>query len=289
MDVTSEIRDFLSSRRARITPEQAGLPVYGGTRRVPGLRREEAAMLAGVSAEYYAKMERGHLGGVSESVLEALARGLKLDEAEREHLFDLARSAGPIPRRRRRSAAQGVRPHVQQVLDIIDGPAVVKNGRWDILAANGLGYALFSDVGAAPGRPANLSRYVFLDERARNFYADWDRAADDIVTLLRAEVGRDPHDRDLTALVGELATHSEPFRRRWAAHSIRSLHTGVRPVHHPVIGELSLSFEAMVLTANPDLTLIIFTAERGSASAEALHLLGSWAATTAAEQQSPAG
>jgi len=228
MDVQKEIRDFLRSRRARITPQDAGLPVFGGTRRVPGLRREEAAMLAGVSVDYYTKMERGQLGGVSESVLEALARGLQLDEAERDHLFDLARAAGPMPRPRRRSAPQRVRPSVQQLIDVIGAPVVVKNGRWDILAANTWGYALFSEVGAAPGRPANLSRYVFLDERARTFYA-----VNDVVTLLRAEAGRDPDNRQITDIIGELATRSEPFRIRWAAHAIRALNTGVRHLHHP--------------------------------------------------------
>jgi hypothetical protein len=235
-------------------------------------------------------MERGHLGGVSESVLESLARGLRLDDAEREHLFDLARAAGPIPRNRRRSAPQAVRPGVQQLIDAMThAPAVVKNGSWDLVAANQLGYALFSDVGAVPGRPANLARYVFLDERAGSFYADWDGAADDIVVLLRTEAGRDPYDRQLTDLVGELATRSEDFRRRWAAHDIRALHTGVRRLHHPTVGDLALTFEAMNLNADPGLTVLAFSAEPGSKSEEALHLLGSWAATHAAEHQSPAG
>ena len=288
MDVQAEIRDFLRSCRERITPQDADLPVYGGTRRVPGLRREEAAMLAGVSVEYYTKMERGHLGGVSESVLDALARGLKLDDAEREHLFDLARAAGPMPRTRRRRA-HAVRPAVQQLVDVINAPAVIKNGRWDILAANPLGYALFSDVGAAPGRPANLGRYIFFDERSKSFYADWDAAADDLVTLMRGEAGRDPHDRELTDLVGELATRSEPFRKRWGAHTIRTLHTGIRRVHHPIVGDLALSFEALDVRADPGLTVLVFSAEPGSTSDQALGLLGSWAATAAAEQQSPAG
>jgi transcriptional regulator with XRE-family HTH domain len=289
VDVQAEIRDFLRSRRARITPQDAGLPVFGDTRRVPGLRREEAAMLAGVSVDYYIKMERGHLGGVSESVLDALARGLKLDDAEREHLFDLARAAGPMPRPRRRPAAQTVRPSVQKIIATIHAPAVVKNGRWDILAANQLGYALFCETGAAPGRPVNLNRYVFLDERARRFYPDWDAAAGDAVTLLRAEAGRDPNDRALTDLIGELATLSEPFRRRWGAQAIRAVHTGVKRFHHPIVGDLALTFEAMELQADPGLIVVVWDAEPGSRSEEALRLLGSWAATTAAEQQSTAG
>lgn len=185
--------------------------------------------------------------------------------------------------------AATVRPSVQQLIDSIHAPAVVKNGRWDILAANQLGYALFCEAGAAPGRPTNLTRYVFLDERARRFYADWDAAADDAVALLRAEAGRDPHDRALTDLIGELATRSEPFRHRWAAHTIRTVHTGIKHFHHPIVGDLALTFEAMELQATPGLTVVVWNAEPGSTSEETLRLLGSWAATTAAEQHSPAG
>jgi transcriptional regulator with XRE-family HTH domain len=273
----NEIREFLTSRRARITPQQAGLPVFGDTRRVPGLRREEAAMLAGVSVDYYTKMERGNLRGVSEGVLEALARGLQLDEAERAHLFDLARAAGPMSRPRRRSAAQRVRPSVQRIIDAMtEAPALVQNGRLDIFAANRLGYALYSEMDLAPGRPANHARFVFLDPRARRFFLDWERAADDTVAMLRAEAGRDPHDRNLTDLVGELSTRSEDFRARWAAHNVRAHQTGAKRFHHPVVGDLSLTFEMLELAADPGLHLLALSAEPGSTSQDALNLLGSW-------------
>jgi transcriptional regulator with XRE-family HTH domain len=280
VDPRTETREFLTSRRARITPQEAGLPVFGDTRRVPGLRREEAAMLAGVSVDYYTKMERGNLRGVSESVLEALARGLKLDEAERAHLFDLARAAGPTPRPRRRPAKPGVRPSVQRLLDAItDAPAIVQNGRLDVLAANRLGLALYSEMDLAPGRPANHGRFVFLDPRAKHFLPDWDRAADDTVALLRAEAGRDPHDRDLSDLVGELSTRSEDFRVRWGAHHVRFHQTGTKRFHHPVVGDLSLTYEMLELAADAGLNLLAFSAEPGSTSQDALNLLGSWAAT----------
>jgi transcriptional regulator with XRE-family HTH domain len=280
VDPRNEIREFLTSRRARITPQEAGLPVFGGTRRVPGLRREEAAMLAGVSVDYYTKMERGNLRGVSESVLEALARGLQLDEAERAHLFDLARAAGPMRRPRRRPAKHHVRASVQRILDAMtDAPAIVQDGRLNILAANRLGFALYSEMDLAPGRPANHGRFVFLDPRAKSFFLDWDRAADDTVALLRTEAGRDPHDRNLSDLVGELSTRSEDFRVRWAAHNVRSHQTGAKRFHHPVVGDLSLTFEMLELTADPGLNLLAYSAEPDSTSQDALKLLGSWAAT----------
>ncbi len=280
MEPKNDIREFLSSRRARITPQQAGLPVFGDTRRVPGLRREEAAMLAGVSVDYYTKMERGTLRGVSESVLDALARGLRLDEAERMHLFDLARAAGPMPRPRSRPAKQRVRPGVQRILDAMtDAPALVQNARLDIFAANRLGYAVYSEMDLAPGRPANHARFVFLDPCAKRFFLDWDRVADDTVAMLRAEAGRDPHDRDLTDLVGAHSTQSRDFRVRWAAHNVRAHQTGAKRFHHPVVGDLSLTFEMLELAADPGLHLLALSAEPGTPSHDALKLLGSWAAT----------
>src|SRR3954447_10525372 len=280
MDPRSEIREFLTSRRARITPQQAGLPVFGDTRRVPGLRREEAAMLAGVSVDYYTKMERGNLRGVSDSVLDALARGLQLDDAERAHLVDLARAAGPMPRPRSRPAKQRVRPSVQRILDAMtDAPALVQNGRLDVFAANRLGYALYSEMDLAPGRPANHARFVFLDQRAHSFFVDWGRVANDTVAMLRTAVGRDLHDRDLSDLIGELSTHSEDFRTRWAAHNVRAHQTGAKRFHHPVVGKLSLTFEMLELTADSDLYLLVLTAEPGTTSEQTLRLLGSWSAT----------
>jgi transcriptional regulator with XRE-family HTH domain len=279
-DVRSEIREFLATRRARITPEQAGLPLYGGNRRVPGLRRAEVALLAGVSPDYYVRLERGNLGGVSDSVLEALARALQLDEAERAYLFDLARAANTTPRARRRPAQQRIRPGVQWLLDsMTDAPAFVRNGRLDVLAVNRLGHALYSPVFDDPARPVNLARFAFLDPRATEFYPDWEGAANTTVALLRTEAGRDPYDKDLTDLVGELATRSEDFRTRWAAHNVRLHQTGAKHFHHPVVGDLSLAFEAMPLPADPGLTLTAYSAEPGTASQDALRLLASWAAT----------
>jgi len=276
VDTKKEIRDFLTSRRARITPEQAGLVSFG-SRRVPGLRREEVAVLAGVSVPYYTRLERG----VSQRVLEALARALELDDAERAHLFDLARAAQPTGSTpRRRQVKQRVRPEVHWTLDAITGAAAfVGNARLDILAANELGRALFSELYAAPARPVNNARFVFLDPRAEAFYGDWERVAGECVAILRWAAGRDPHDRDLSDLVGELATHSEAFRTRWAAHDVRFHNTGVKRFHHPVVGELSLSYNRLDLPADHGLTIFTYAAEPGSRSAEALKLLGSWAAT----------
>jgi transcriptional regulator with XRE-family HTH domain len=285
----TEIREFLTSRRARITPEQAGLRSYG-PRRVPGLRREEVAVLAGVSVPYYTRLERGDINGVSQSVLEALARALELDDAERAHLFDLARAAQPTGARpRRRQAKQRVRPEVQWTLDAITGAAAfLGNERLDLLAANQLGRALFSELYAAPARPVNSARFVFLDPRAETFYDDWERVADWCVATLRSAAGRDPHDRDLADLVGELATHSEAFRTHWAAHNVRFHNTGVKHFHHPVVGELSVSLNRFDLPADRGLTIFTYTAEPGSRSEEALRLLGSWAATAGAAESAPA-
>jgi transcriptional regulator with XRE-family HTH domain len=279
-DVRGEIREFLASRRAKITPEEAGLPLYGGNRRVPGLRRAEVALLAGVSPDYYVRLERGNLSGVSDSVLEAITRALQLDEAERAHLFNLARAANTAPRVRRRATAQRVRPGLQQLLDAMtDAPAFVRNGRLDVLAANRLGSALYSPVFDDPARPANLARFAFLDLLATEFYPDWEGAANTTVALLRTEAGRDPYDKALTDLVGELATRSEDFRIRWAAHNVRLHQTGVKHFNHPVVGDLSLAFEAMPLPTDPGLTLTAYSAEPGTASQDALRLLASWAAT----------
>ncbi len=280
MDTRSEIREFLTSRRARVTPEQAGLPVFGG-RRVPGLRREEVAVLAGVSVPYYTRLERGDLSGASESVLEALARALKLGEPERAHLFDLARAAHPTGAPRpRRQTRQRVRPAVQQILDALTGVAAfVRNDRLGILGGNQLGYALYSVMFIEPARPVNTARFVFLDPRAREFYAEWENAATNAVAVLRSTAGRDPRDRALSDLVGELSTRSETFRSYWAAHNVRFLLNGVKRFHHPVVGELSLNFERMDIAADPGLTIFTYAADPGSRDDEALRLLGSWAAT----------
>ena len=280
VETRKEISEFLTSRRARITPEQAGLATYG-SRRVPGLRREEVAVLAGVSVPYYTRLERGDMSGASEGVLEALARALQLDDAERAHLFDLARAAQPTGARpRRRQAKPRIRPEVQWTLDAITGAAAyVGNDRLDILAANELGRALFSEVYSMPSRPPNHARFVFLDPRAEAFYPDWDRAARETAAILRSAAGRDPHDRDLSDLVGELATQSEAFRTHWAAHNVRFHAMAVKHLTHPAVGELSLSFNRLDIAADHGLTMFTYAAEPGSRSEEALNLLGSWAAT----------
>ncbi len=236
-------------------------------------------MLAGVSVPYYTRLERGNMSGVSESVLEALARALQLDEAERAHLFDLARAAQPLRASGRRRPSVRIRPTVQWILDGMSAPALVRNGRLDILAGNQLGYALYSPMLESTIRPANTARFAFLDPRAREFYPEWDRAASDVVAVLRSEAGRDPHDRGLQDLVGELSTQSEEFRALWAAHNVRFHTTGVKRLHHPVVGDLELSFERMDLSADTGLTVFAYAAEPGSSSQQALNLLASWAAT----------
>lgn len=255
--------------------------MYGGERRrVTGLRREEVALLAGISSEYYTRLERGDATGVSESVIEGIAQALQLDEAERIHLLDLLRGAGTTRPPRRRPAQQRVRPAVQRVLDSMTGiPAFVLNGRGDILAANPLGRALFSPIYADPVRPPNNARFVFPDPRATEFFRDWDQVANDTVAMLRAEAGRDLYDRRLTDLIGELSTRSEDFRRRWAAHNVRIHTTGVKLLHHPVVGDLDLPFETFPLGADPSQILATYTAEPASSSQDALNLLASWAAT----------
>ena len=280
MDNRDEVKAFLSTRRAKLTPEQAGLAHYSRNRRVPGLRRSEVADLAGVSVEYYARLERGNLSGVSESVLDALSRALQLDEAEQVHLADLARAAGPAVRARRTPAAQQLRPSVARILaGMTEVPAIVNNGRLDVLAANPLGEALFAPVFADPARPVNHARFTFLNPRAHDFWIDWERAADDAVATLRLEAGRDPHNKGLTDLVGELSTRSDAFRVRWAAHDVRLHRTGIKSFHHPVVGDLHLSYEVMELPADPGLSLIAFSAEAGSPADDSLRFLASWAAT----------
>lgn len=281
MDNRSEIREFLSSRRARITPQQAGLIAYGHNRRVPGLRREEVAMLAGVSIDYYTQLERGKLSGVSGTVLDAVASALQLDEAERSHLLDLARAASGTTRPGR-PARQQVRPAVQHLLDAMtEAPAFVRNGRLDILAANPLVAALYSPAFADPARPVNLARFAFLDPRAAEFYPDWDDVASTTVALLRTEAGRAPGDRALSDLIGQLATRSDDFAARWAAHNVNLHRSGVKHFRHPVVGVLNLNFEAMALSADPGLTLTAYSAAPGTPDHDALRLLASWAVTPA--------
>lgn len=280
MDNRSEVREFLMTRRARVAPESVGIPA-GGNRRVAGLRRSEAAALAGVSVEYYAKLERGAIAGASAAVLDALASALRLDDAERAHLLDLARAADGIPssgRSRRRSAKPGVaRPSLQWALSsITDAIAFVRDPRQNLVATNDLARAFYSPVIGDGGRTPNLARFQFLDPAARDFYPDWDLFAEMCVAIMRAEAGRDPHDKGLQDLVGELSTRSETFRRLWAAHDVRIHGAGTKRFRHPLVGELTLAYEELAITAEPGNVLLVYTAEPGSPSAERLALLASW-------------
>ncbi|MFB6752546.1 helix-turn-helix transcriptional regulator [Streptomyces sp. NPDC056353] len=282
MDTTREIREFLATRRAKITPEQAGLPAFGnGTRRVPGLRREEVALLAGVSIDYYVRLERGQLAGASEEVLDALCRALQLDDAERSHLHDLAAAQRRRPpRRTARKSKTAVPASLTRVLEsMTDAPAFIRNGRLDILAVNFLGRALYAPLFTGSARPVNIACFQFLDPTSCDFFPDWNASVNTTVSLLRTEAGRAPSDTDLTGLIGELVTRSNEFRTAWAKHNVRLHHTGRKAFRHPAIGEITLDFDAMELPAHPGLTLTAYSAEPGTPEHDALRLLASWAAT----------
>jgi len=280
VNTADEIREFLASRRAKITPAHAGLSLYGHKRRVPGLRREEVALLADISVEYYTRLERGNARGVSDEVLDAVSRALQLDEAERAHLYDLVRIANLERTPRRTSATQGVRPSIRRIVDaMIAIPAMVHNGRLDILYTNPLAEALYSEHRQDPVRPANSARFLFLDPRARNFYVDWDTIAHDVVAALRGEAGRNPYDRALSDLIGLLSTRSEEFRVLWASHDVRFHRSGTKRFHHPLVGDLSLAYESLQLPADPGLTLVTYSAEPDSPSEAALQQLAQWSAT----------
>ena len=293
IDLRTEIQEFLRSRRARIAPEMAGLPAYGRNRRVKGLRREEVALLAGVSVEYYVRIERGSLAGTSEGVIDALATALQLNEVERDHLFDLARQSGAPSGRRHSKPSATVRPALQEVLDAITGaPAWIRNGRHDVLAMNQLGRALYSPVLADPRRPANTARFVYLHpSEAEAFFVDYDQVARNAAAMLRMELGRNPHDEKLIALVSELSTCSELFRRQWASRDVRLHGYGSKRVNHPVVGLLDLNFESMDLPAESGLQLNVYTAPAGGPAADNLALLASWASreTLATELPAPSG
>ena len=282
MDNRAETRDFLKSRRDRLTPEQAGLPVYG-SRRVAGLRRGEVAQLAGVSVEYYTRLERGDLGGVSDSVLDALAQALRLDETERTHLYDLARAAHSTPARaRRRPAAAAVRPTLRRMLEAMPTvPVIVRNNRFDFVAANALGRALFSELFADPTCRANSARFALLTDAGRSFHRDWDRVAGNIVGALRVEAAKNPYDRELSNLIGELSTRSDAFRVLWGAQHVHVFREGKKLLRHPVVGDLELEHETMVLPDESGLQVAMYSATPGSASEDALKLLASWSATIA--------
>jgi transcriptional regulator with XRE-family HTH domain len=277
VDPKEDIREFLATRRAKLTPEQAGLSVYGANRRVTGLRREEVALLAGISVEYYTRLERGNVGSVSESVLNGVVHALKLDEAERDHLYRLVRTAGTRRPTRRAPARKRVRPTIQRMLDLMPMPAYVRNRRFDVLAANDLGRALYSPLYDALGPTPNGARYLFLTPDAAEFFVGFEKVLNDCVAILRAEAVRDPYDKDLTELIGELSTRSEPFRQRWATHDVRYHRTDVKGFHHPLVGDLTLDFEAFELPSDEGQRLNVYTAPPDSPNAEALGLLASWA------------
>ena len=287
-DIRNELGEFLRSRRARLTPADVGLPVYSGGRRVPGLRREEAALLAGMSVEYYTRIERGSFTGISDSVLQGIGHALRLDEAEMAHLQDLAGAPKRRPTTRRQPGQQRVRSAMQQILDAIPySPAFIHNGRLDVLASNALGRALNQPLYEAMGPHLNHARFLFLERASSEFWRDWDAVADQTVATLRTEAGRDPYDRDLSDLVGELATRSDRFRTRWATHNVR-LHTnGTKHIHHPLVGDLDLHFETIPLPGDTGQKLLIYTAEPASRSQEALNLLSSW--TSAPAPEAPTG
>ncbi|MFF3176281.1 helix-turn-helix transcriptional regulator [Streptomyces sp. NPDC057900] len=282
-----EVREFLSTRRARLTPQRAGLPVFGGNRRVTGLRREEVALLAGMSVDYYIRLERGNLRGASDSVLDSLCHALQLDDAERAHLYDLARATAS--ERRPPTATGRIRPVVLRVLDAMtDQPAYIRNGRFDILAANPLGQALYAPVYDSPlfaqRGPVNTARFLFLDPGSADFWPDREKAANDSVALLRTETGRSPQDKGLMDLIGELSTKSGEFARRWARHDVRFHHSGVKRLHHPLVGDLALPYDALDLPADPGLRITVYSPEPDSPERQALDLLGSWIRSTSWRQ-----
>jgi transcriptional regulator with XRE-family HTH domain len=283
VDYQAEIRDFLTTRRARLTPEQAGVPAYSGTRRVPGLRREEVAHLSGVSVDWYTRLERGKVTGVSAEVLEAVARALQLDDVEREHLFDLVRAARPrtaASRNRRRATGQRLDPGVQAVLDSMTTPALVQNARLDLLATNQLGRAIYPHIDDTAPAPFNFARFVFLDPRARDFYRDWELAARNNAALLRAAAAKDPHDEALIRLVGQLSTQSAEFRDLWASHNVLKYRSCAKRYHHPLVGDLTFGSQQFHLSTDPGLVMLAYTVEAGSPTSDALQLLASWTSPT---------
>lgn len=286
MDNRDAVSAFLRSRRERITPEQAGLPAYG-QRRVPGLRRGEVAALAGVSVEYYTRLERGSLRGVSDSVLDALAQALRLDDTERMYLYDLARAAGPAPavRARQREARPTVRPSVVRIVEGMPQlPAYVMNNRLDALAANQLGRALYSEMYSDPACGANVARFAFFNPAAKRFYADWERMARFAVGALRIEAGKNPYDRQLSNLIGELSTRSDVFRVMWGSHDVHVFRQSTKRLNHPLVGALELDQETMSLPGEGGLSVVVYSAPPETTAEDGLRLLASWSATTGHEQ-----
>ncbi|WP_329457855.1 helix-turn-helix transcriptional regulator [Streptomyces sp. NBC_01497] len=280
MDQNTELRDFLRSRRGRLSPEAAGLAPGGGARRVPGLRREEVAHLAGMSTDYYTRLEQGRHPHVSGGVLDAVARALRMDDVERDYLFELVRARIARPARSPGTVTRRVRPEVHQMLDVLGdvAPAVVINHRQDVLASNRLARALITDFEVLAGRQRNLARLVLLDPAVRALFVDWEEMAEITVAVLRLASGRHPDDALLNELIGEVMAKVPKAGTWWASHRISQCVHATTPLHHPVVGPLTLRFETLSFPADPDHTLGLFTAEPGSPSAQALSLLASWTA-----------
>jgi transcriptional regulator with XRE-family HTH domain len=281
VDTNAELSEFLRSRRARLSPQAVGLPVTGGPRRVPGLRRQELAQLAGVSADYYARLEQGRNLNVSDAVLDAVARALRLDEVERAYLFELSR-ARPRRARRRPARPQLVRPGLHRMLEMLDEhtPAFILGRRMDVLAANRLARALITDFTKLPKQERNMARFMFLNDDARTLFVDWAEVAAETAAVLRLDAGRHPDDPLLTELVGELAVKSEEFRTWWADHNVRERTHGIRRYHHPVVGELTMNYESVTFPGDPDQSMFVYTYEPGSAAETTLRLLANWTANT---------
>ncbi|MEU4365535.1 helix-turn-helix transcriptional regulator [Promicromonospora sp. NPDC023987] len=279
-----EVREFLVSRRANVPPERAGIPDFGGERRVPGLRRAEVAMLAGVSLDYYTRLERGNIRGASDSVLGAIARALQLNDAEREYLFDLSRTApAPASARDRKPVARSVRTSVQRVLDNLTVPAIVHNANQDLIAANLMGRALYAPHFDTDGTP-NIARFIFLDRRAEDYYVDWATARHTAAAIMRLEAGRDPLNKELTALIGELSTRSPRFREDWAGHDVHEHRTGVKSFRHPEVGLLTVAFDVFEMPGEAGLQIVTYSPPPDTGSAEKFALLASWAATQETER-----
>jgi transcriptional regulator with XRE-family HTH domain len=288
MDHNAELKEFLRTRRARLRVDDVEIGATGGVRRVPGLRREEVAQLAGVSVDYYSRLEQGRHLNVSDEVLDAVARALRLDETERSYLFQIARKKAHRPRRRTPARVQRVRPGVRRLLETLDDvtPAFVFGRRMDMLAGNRLARALITDFEALPPRDRNMLRYTFLDESARELYVDWEEVARDNVAILRLDAGRHPDDPLLAELVGELAVKSPEFRDWWADHNVRERSHGTKRYHHPLVGDLTVDYESVSLPGDADQVLCVYTTEPGSASETAMRLLANWTATSNAPAES---
>lgn len=274
MDQRAEVAHFLRTRRDRIAPEEVGL-IGGGRRRVPGLRRSEVAVLAHVGVEYYARMERGDLSGVSPRVLHSLAQALRLDDADAARLHDFARTATPAVRRRAAPRARAVRPSLHHLLNAITGtPALVRDRRTTIVAANSLARALYAPILDDDENCANTARFTFLTPEAEVFFPDWERVADEVVATLRRHAGQSPRDAALTGLIGELVTRSDEFRLRWGRPDLLAPRLVSMRIRHPLVGDLRVAENAVDLPTDPNRVLVAYTADPSGSTAERLHLLG---------------